>query len=416
MVIWMISLKPICWKIKNQPPPNNINSLTKKKKVYDVHFWLICLSALLFFASFNMIIPELPEYLTQLGGAAYKGLIISLFTITAMISRPFSGKLADTIGRVPVMIFGATVCLICSLLYPIVSSLFAFFLLRFVHGFSTGFTPTGNTAYLSDIIPAERRGEAMGLLGTAGAVGMAAGPALGGTLANQFGLNVMFYCSSLFALVSIIILMRTKETIKQKQAFSLSHLKINRSDIFEPLVLTPCLVMLLAAFAYGAVYTIIPDFGQFVGIRNKGLLFTFLTVASLLIRLLAGKASDYYGRVPVLLVSTAGIVLSMVIIGTADTSFQLIVGVSIYGLAQGSTSPTLLAWATDLSQEQYKGRGISSLYIFMELGIGLGAFISGLLYGNDSSRLILVFTTAAVLGLIAFLYLLLVRHQQRVIV
>jgi MFS family permease len=361
-----------------------------------------------------MIIPELPEYLTQLGGAEYKGLIISLFTITAMVSRPFSGKLADTIGRVPVMIFGAVVCLICSLLYPVVSSLFAFFLLRFVHGFSTGFTPTGNTAYLSDIIPAERRGEAIGLLGTAGAVGMAAGPALGGTLANQFGLNAMFYCSSFFALVSIAILLRTKETLKEKQSFSIQHLKVSRTDIFEPLVLTPCLVMLLAAFAYGAVFTIIPDFGQFVGIRNKGLLFTYLTIASLLIRLLAGKASDYYGRVPVLLVSTMGIVLSMLIIGTADSSLQLIAGVSLYGLAQGSTSPTLLAWATDLSHEQYKGRGIASLYIFMELGIGLGAFISGLLYANDSSRFIVVFSTAATLGSIAFLYLLLVKRKQRI--
>ncbi len=363
-----------------------------------------------------MIIPELPEYLTQLGGAEYKGLIISLFTITAMISRPFSGKLADTIGRVPVMIFGAVVCLICSLLYPVVSSLFAFFILRFVHGFSTGFTPTGNTAYLSDIIPAEKRGEAMGLLGTAGAVGMAAGPALGGTLANQFGLNVMFYCSSFFAFVSIIILLRTKETIKEKQSFSLQHLKIIRKDIFEPLVLTPCLVMLLAAFAYGAVYTIIPDFGQFVGIKNKGLLFTYLTVASLLIRLLAGKASDRYGRVPVLLISTMGIVSSMVIVGTAHSSLQLIIGISIYGLAQGSTSPTLLAWATDLSDTRFKGRGIASLYIFMEMGIGLGAFISGLLYANDSSRFIIVFMTAASLGAFAFLYLLLAKRQQSMVV
>jgi MFS family permease len=393
---------------------SNAHSLTKKKKVYDSAFWLLCLSSLLFFASFNMIIPELPAYLTQLGGAEYKGLIISLFTITAMISRPFSGKLADTVGRVPVMIFGAVVCLICSLLYPVVSSLFAFFLLRFVHGFSTGFTPTGNTAYLSDIIPIEKRGEAMGLLGTAGAVGMAAGPAIGGTLANQFGLNAMFYCSSFFALVSIIILLGTKETVKQKQSFSLHHLKVNRTDLFEPLVLVPCLVMLLAAFSYGTVFTIIPDFGQFVGIKNKGLLFTYLTIASLLVRLIAGKASDQYGRVPVLLVSTIGIVISMLVIGTAESSLQLIIGVSIYGLAQGSTSPTLLAWATDLSHDQFKGRGIASLYIFMEMGIGLGAFISGWVYANDPLRFFLVLLMSGILAMIAFFYLLLKRRLSPV--
>jgi len=406
----MISSKHIYWKVRNQPHASKQISLTKKKKVYNSAFWLICLSSLLFFASFNMIIPELPEYLTQLGGAEYKGLIISLFTITAMISRPFSGKLADNIGRVPVMIFGSMVCLISSLFYPVVTTLSGFFILRFIHGFSTGFTPTGTTAYLSDIIPVHKRGEAMGLVGTAGAVGMAAGPALGGTLANQFGLDSMFYCSSFFALGSIIILLRTRETLKAKEKFSIQHLNVSRSDIFEPLVLAPCMVMLLAAFSYGVVFTIIPDFGQFVGIKNKGLLFTFLTIASLLIRLLAGKASDRYGRVPVLRVSTIGIVLSMLVIGTAETSFQLIFGVSIYGLAQGSTSPTLLAWATDLSHEQYKGRGIASLYIFMEMGIGVGAFISGLVYANDPSRFFFVFLLSGMLGMIAFLYLLLRRR------
>ena len=353
-----------------------------------------------------MIIPELPEYLTQLGGAEYKGLIISLFTITAMISRPFSGKLADKIGRVPVMIFGALVCFICSLFYPIISSLAGFFLLRFVHGFSTGFTPTGTTAYLSDIIPTQRRGEAMGILGTAGAVGMAGGPALGGLLANQFGLDVMFYGSSFLALISISILLRTKETLKGRGKFSISYLKVKREDIFEPLVLAPCLVMVLSAFAYGTMFTVIPDFGQFVGIKNKGLLFTYLTVASLVVRLQAGKASDRYGRVPVLRVSTLLIGLSMVVIGTATSSAQLILGVTLYGLAQGSTSPTLLAWATDLSHDEFKGRGIASLYIFMELGIGLGALLSGMIYANDPSQFFITFLISGLLVAMAFMYLL----------
>lgn len=353
-----------------------------------------------------MIIPELPDYLTALGGADYKGLIISLFTLTAMLSRPFSGKLADTIGRVPVMIFGAVVCLVCSLFYPIIATLSGFFMLRFVHGFSTGFTPTGTTAYLVDIIPFHKRGEAMGLLGTAGSVGMAAGPAVGGAVANQFGLDAMFYCSSFVGLIAIIILVRTKETLHKKVKFSLGLLKIKKEDIFEPLVLVPCLVMLLAAFSYGTVFTVIPDFGQFVGIKNKGLLFTFLTVSSLLVRLLAGKASDRYGRVEVLRVSMLLMFISMMVIGMASTPFMLITGVTLYGFAQGSTSPSLLAWATDLSDNRFKGRGIASLYIFMELGIGLGALISGWVYGNQSGNFFTTFLISGLLCAIAFAYLI----------
>jgi MFS family permease len=361
-----------------------------------------------------MIIPELPEFLTKLGGAEYKGLIISLFTLTAMISRPFSGKLADRLGRKPVIIFGGVVCLICSLFYPLLTTLFGFFMLRIFHGFSTGFSPTGVSAYVSDVIPAERRGEAMGFIGTAGAIGMACGPAIGGGVANQLGLDWMFYLSSFFAFVAIVITLSVKETLKERHPVSFALLKIHKKDLFEPLVFAPCLVMVLAAYAYGAAYTLLPDFGQHLGIHNKGLVFTFLTVASLAVRLIAGKASDIYGRVPVLKITVAMIMMAMVIIGLADRPWLLFLGISLYGLAQGSTSPTLLAWATDLSHDEHRGRGIASLYISMELGIGLGAFISGLVYGNSPSNFFICFAISSTLSLIALIYLLNQRQQPAV--
>lgn len=358
-----------------------------------------------------MLIPELPAYLTSLGGGEYKGLIIALFTVTALISRPFSGKLADSIGRVPVMLFGAAVCLISSLLYPFITTVSGFMLLRLLHGFSTGFTPTGQAAFLGDIIPAHKRGEAMGLLGTAGTVGMAAGPAIGGALANAFSLNVMFYTSSLFGLLSIIILSNIQETQKNRKQFSVDSVKIQRHDLFEPLVIVPCVIMFLYAYSYGACFTLLPDLGDYVGIRNKGVLFTFLTVASLLVRLVGGKASDRFGRVPVLKVSTFLLVISLTIIGFGSQPWHIMLGVSIYGVGQGMTSPTLLAWATDLSNENFKGRGISSLYIFMEAGIGIGAFASGWMYGNNPDNFLVTFAISTLLSLLAFLYLIMGKRS-----
>ncbi len=367
----------------------------------------------MFFASFNMLIPELPAYLTALGGGEYKGLIIALFTVTALISRPFSGKLADTIGRVPVMLFGAIVCLICSLLYPLLTTVNAFLLLRLLHGFSTGFTPTGQAAFLGDIIPANKRGEAMGILGTAGTLGMAAGPAIGGALANAFSLNVLFYTSSLFGFLSVVILLNMKETLGDRKAFSVDSVKIKRHDLFEPLVIVPCMIMFLYAYSYGACFTLLPDLGEFVGIRNKGVLFTFLTVSSLMVRLIAGKASDRYGRVSVLKISTFLLVLALVIISVGQAPWHIMLGVTIYGIGQGMTSPTLLAWATDLSDENFKGRGISSLYIFMEAGIGIGALFSGLIYANDPANFLITFSICTALSLMAFIYLMFRKISAR---
>lgn len=374
----------------------------------------MCLSSLVFFGSFSMIVPELPAYLTSLGGAEYKGFIISLFAITAMLSRPFSGKFADKIGRVPVMMTGSIVCFACSLVYPILTSIAGFLLLRLVHGFSTGFTPTGQTAYLADIVPANRRGEAVGLLGTAGTLGMAGGPAIGGLVANHFGINAMFYCSSAFAIFSVVILTNIKETLKEKHPVSVGLLKINKEDFFEPRVLVPCLLMVLCAYSYGTVFTVIPDFGAHVGIKNKGLPFTYLTVASLVVRLLGGKASDRWGRKPVLRISSLVIACGMLIIAFADSRLQLLAGIALYGLGHGVTSPTLLAWATDLSDARFKGRGIASLYIFMELGIGLGAFISGCIYSNQSSNFFITFTVCSSLAALAFLHLTFSRPPVKI--
>lgn len=363
-----------------------------------------------------MIIPGLSDYLTSLGGGEYKGLIISLFTVTAMLSRPFSGKLADTIGRVPVMIFGGVVCLVCSLLYPILTSVSGFLLLRLLHGFSTGFTPTGLTAYLSDVIPPTKRGEAMGMLGTAGSVGMVIGLGLGGIISTNFSATIMFYISSALGLFSFLILFTIRETVHDKKSFGLYSLQINRHDVFEPRVLVPCIIMLLVCYSYGAAFTLLPDLGSFVGIKNKGLLFTFLTISSLAVRLLAGKASDRFGRVNVLKVSCTLIAVGTLVIGIGTTPTHIIVGVCIYGMAQGMTSPTLFAWATDLSSELFKGRGISSLYIFMEAGIGLGAIFSGWVYSNDSKNFMPTFVICSVLSSIAFIYLLMAEKPKSVLV
>ncbi|MBL0745061.1 MFS transporter [Chryseolinea sp. Jin1] len=361
-----------------------------------------------------MLMPKLPSFLSSLGGGGYKGFIIFLFTVTALISRPFSGKLADKLGRVPVMMAGCIVCFFCSLVYPFTTTVFWFFILRLVHGFSTGFTPTGQAAYLSDVIPAARRGEAIGLLGTMGTLGSTIGPAFGSLIAESYGLQAMFFCSSALALMSTLILLGIRETLFEKHPFSRGLIKVKRSDLFEPRVLVPCIVMLMSVYAYGAMYTLLPDFAEYLKFKNTGILLSYLAAASLFVRLVAGRASDRYGRKPVLCVATFIIAIALLVTGFAHTKLQLILGVVMYGFAYGAVSPTLLAWATDLSDEHHKGRGLASLYIFMEMGIGIGALMSGWVYGNDPSNFILTFSICSALAAASFVYLLFNRPVVKV--
>lgn len=379
----------------------------QETKVYGLQFGLLCLSSFLFFASFNMIIPELPDYLSSLGGEEYKGLIISLFTLTAGLSRPFSGKLADKVGRIPVMVAGGAVCIVCGFLYPVTGSVAAFLLLRFIHGFSTGFTPTGTAAYVADIIPMQRRGEATGLLGLSGSLGMAAGPALGGAIANQFSLDTVFYTSSLAAFLSVAVVARMHETVQQKHRFRMGLLRISRSELFEPRVLAPSIVLFFTVFSFGAILTVVPDFSDYLGIKNKGLFFLSFTLSSLGIRFIAGRVSDKYGRVNVLRISSSVLVLAMVAVGLSTSLTELMLAGVLFGIGQGMNSPTVFAWTIDLSHEEHRGRAMATMYIALEAGIGIGAICSGWLYNNDPENFRLVFWTGAAVAVVSLLYLVL---------
>jgi MFS family permease len=378
--------------------------------IYTLQFGLVCLSSFLFSASFNMLIPELPAYLTGLGGAEYKGLIIALFTLTAAISRPFSGKLTDTIGRVPVMAVGSLVCFVCGFLYPILTSISGFLFLRLIHGFSTGFKPTATAAYVADLVPAGKWGEAMGVHGVCFSTGLAIGPAIGSAITNNFSINILFYCSSLFALLSIVILANMKETLANKQRFKAGHLKIKKQDIIEWQVLPAALIVLWSYISYGVILTVISDWSKHLGTSNKGLFFMVFTLSSLLIRFVAGKVSDRYGRTLILKISLALLLISLLWIALANSS--LMCASAVYGVASGMLSPSVTAWTIDLSKPGQRGKAVATMYIFMEVGIGFGALLAGSMFISDVSTIPHVFYICAGITLVAMLYLWLIYKPK----
>lgn len=391
--------------------------IEENTKLYTYKFWLLCLSSFLFFASFNLIIPELPDYLTSLGGGDHKGLIIPLFTLMAGLSRPFSGRLTDTIGRIPIIIYGVVICIIAGFLYPILTTVFGFFVLRLIHGMSTGFKPTATSAYVGDIAPIRRRGEAMGILGMSGSLGMAAGPAIGSWVALNFGYDWMFYASSGFALLSIVVVMKMPETLIVKQRFRWSLLKLKRGDIFEPRAIPPAITIGLVAFSFGVIFTLIPDLSKHLGIVNKGIFFTIFTVSSLLLRLVAGKISDLYGRAPVLMIGCTLLGFSMFIVGMGTEIWTFYLGSFVFGVATGLNSPTIFAWTIDLADEKYRGRAMSTMFIALEAGIGIGGVVAGYSYNNNPDNFIISFSLSGILALLAVVYLInyMIRQKKRVI-
>ncbi|WP_462252832.1 MFS transporter [Ekhidna sp.] len=375
-------------------------------KKYSLNFWLLSLSSFLFFGSFNMVLPELPDFMRTFGGEDYIGLHITFFTLTALISRPFSGKLTDTWGRIPVMVFGAAVTAVVSLFYPFFLNIYAFLFIRFIHGFSTGFKPTGTAAYVADIVPVNRRGEGMGILSFFGMTGMGMGNYIGGEIALRYDVDVLFYSSAVVALLSVIVIAGMKETVENKQKFSGQLLKIKAEDIYEPTVLVPSVVMMLVTFSFGTALTLAPDLSVSLGIQNKGLFFSYFTITSLISRVIGGRLSDEFGRRKVLIAAMLIVGSGSIYIGFSQSAFHLFTGALIFGAGYGLSSPALFAWAADLAPDQFRGRGFSTLFMALEIGIGLGALLSGQIYSGNPENFPIVFSGCGSLAFLAFIYLL----------
>jgi MFS family permease len=356
-------------------------------------------------AGINMIIPELPAYLTSIGGAEFKGLIISLFALMAAFSRPFSGKLADMVGRKPVMYFGAVASVLCCALYPVIGGLVGFFTLRLIHGLSAGFKPTGDMALLADLVNDKNRGEALGLLGMSSSIGMAAGPAIGSAIANNLGLDAMFYAASVASLLSMATVYQIKESVKNTTPFRLNMLKVKWIDVYEKRVSRPSLVMVLNVYAFGMALTLIPDFSELLGLKNKGLYFTVMLVASVVARLYSGKASDRLGRAYFLKVGTLILIISMIVTALSVNVTMFIAGAVLYGISTGINSPTIFAWTVDLADPEKRGRAMSTMYIALEIGILGGALCSAWIYNNNPDNFKYAFGTAAMLAAVSYTYL-----------
>lgn len=387
--------------------------MEEQKSFYTLQFWLLCASSVLFMASFNMIIPELPSYLDSMGGEEYKGLIIGLFAGTALLSRPFSGKLADTIGRIPVMFIGPLVCVALGFMYPLFTSIWGFLFLRVLHGFSTGFKPTGTTAYLADIVSSKNRGEAMGILGVAGSIGMASGPAIGSYIAMEYSLNTMFYASSFTALLSVLVLFGMKETLPYTTKFNPKLLLIHPKDVLDPGVLVPSVIMLLTVYSFGTILTVTPDLSDHLGVVNRGFFFTVTLVASIVVRLFSGKASDKYGRIRVLMVGVSFLLSAMIVLGFATTPELMYTGALLFGISAGVNSPTIFAWTVDLADEKSRGKGMSTMFIALELGIILGSVIGAELYNNNPEQFKYAFWFGGLCALSALLYLVYKIRDQK---
>ena len=131
----------------------------------------------LFFA-FYLLTPLLPLYLHETFGATKDviGIVLSGYTVTALLFRPFSGYLVDSFSRKMVLLAAYTAFAVFFSGYLAASSLWLFTIVRTLHGGPFGTVTVANSTVAIDVLPSSRRNEGIGYYGLSNNLAMAISP------------------------------------------------------------------------------------------------------------------------------------------------------------------------------------------------------------------------------------------------
>ena len=134
----------------------------------------------LFFA-FYVLTPLLPLYLSEQFGATKDviGLVLSGYTVTALVMRPFSGFLVDSFPRKTVLMVSFVLFSIFFAGYLAASTLLLFTIVRTLHGGPFGALTVANSTVAIDVLPSSRRTEGIGYYGLSNNLAMAIAPTIG---------------------------------------------------------------------------------------------------------------------------------------------------------------------------------------------------------------------------------------------
>ncbi len=340
------------------------------------NFILVCLSGFLYFGSFYLLLPTIPQFVADLGGTTSQiGIVVGIFTMASVILRPYFGKQADGYGRKKMMLLGAGSFSLLFAFYGQVQDIILLYVLRIFHGIAHGSYLAAAFAYVADLAPLKRRGEVMGVYGVANVVAMALFPAWGSMIIttthnfSQLFLYSIITAGAAFLAVCFVHEIKPEENKKQ----TVTIWAVSRQQA----VLVASLTFFAAATLYGAVITFLPVYAPKQGITNFGVFFTTYAIFTLISRVLAGKLSDRYGRRKIILPFLILLAIAAFLLPFLENIELLIVIAGCFGLGFGAFVPALSAFVVDRTLPHERASALAFFTSFMDVGITSGAIILG---------------------------------------
>lgn len=353
----------------------------KLEKLWNSNYVKVWVANFMIFFSFMLLTPLLPLYLKDTFGADKQaiGIVLSGYTLFALLIRPFSGFFVDSFPRKVVLL----ICygLFCVFFggYLAAGSLLLFAIVRTLHGAPFGATTVANSTVAIDVLHPSRRAEGIGYYGLSNNIASAIAPALAIYilhLTNSY--ELLFWISLITSAIGLAInatlKLNTRELIKDKPKISLDRFFLVKGW-------SEALTMVCFAFSYGVLATYVAIYGkEELGISGGSALFFMLLSIGLILSRLVGSRTLRQGKIT----QNAAVGVSISVFGyllfaALHNPIGYYGAALVIGLGNGHMWPAYQTMFINLAPHTQRGTANSSVLISWDVGVGLGILVGGVL-------------------------------------
>lgn len=383
----------------------------KKVALWNANYTKAWVSNFMIFFSFMLLTPLLPLYMAEEFGADKDliGLVLSGYTLTALLVRPFSGYFVDSFPRKVVLLVGYFFFMALFAGYVVAGTVVLFAIVRTLHGFPFGATTVANSTVAIDVLHPSRRAEGIGYYGLSNNIATAIGPSVALLIYQVWeNYDLLFALSFIVALCGLIISatlkLPKKEIIKDKQPISLDRFLLLKGWSLG-------IAMCCYSFSYGVLATYLAIYGkEELGITGgTGLFFMILSIGLICSRLV-GSRTLRKGKI----VENAsfGVMVSVfgyLLFAAVHNLWGYYGAALIIGLGNGHMFPAFQTMFINLASHEQRGTANSTLLVSWDIGVGLGILLGGALaeyWGYHSA-----FWGAWVVNLLGVVFFLVVARK-----
>ena len=373
----------------------------------------------LFFAFYELT-PLLPLYLSEHFGATKDviGLVLSGYTITALVFRPFSGFMVDSFPRKTVLMVSFAFFSLFFVGYLAASTLLLFTIVRTLHGGPFGALTVANSTMAIDVLPSSRRTEGIGYYGLSNNLAMAIAPTIAIFIYRYTHSFELLFWTALIIACAGWATVATIHTPPREKVCNKSRLSLDRFFLLRGWLLG--VNMVAFGFCFGVLSNYLAIYGkEQLGVTGgTGTYFMLCSVGLMMSRLQGSKALRNglvtHNASTGILTSLVGYTLFVAVPTLMPDNHTAIMtgyyaSALLIGLGNGHMWPAFQNMTINVAHNNQRGTANSTILVSWDIGIGLGILAGGIVaehLGYAAS-----FWTVALVNLIGtLLYFLRTKH------